>query len=397
MEKQIVSGYGHISNIGLSAKEALERLQSLNEKDILKLLPTHLDEDLLPKEIPLTLKETKSVDAKYFYNKNSELLIGAAKEAIDQAGLTVDDLRSKRVGVCIGTTSGSNISVPSFADEYYGGLSPHPRPFIDYYFNNPAMLLREVFKMKGPVRVLNNACTSGTDAIGVGKEWLENEVCDIAIVGGVDSILKNVYFGFRSLKLFSSTHIRPFSKERDGLVLGEGAGVLVLENLKSVYKRNKEPLCEVLSYGMGSDAYHPTSPHPDAIGLDRAVTVALSKAKLNVSEVDLINAHATGTENNDETEGRFLKNKFLETPIFATKSLTGHTLGAAGALEAIYGIMAMNSNFIPGSIGFESVDEKIGLKLNRETISQKSSNFVSTSLGFGGANSALILGHKNGI
>jgi 3-oxoacyl-(acyl-carrier-protein) synthase len=293
------------------------------------------------------------------------LALTAALEAINQAGLT--SLEGLRVGVCVGSTVGCTNYQETWQREYFDHKFPGGNPFA-----------------RGPVQMLSNACTSGADAIGVGANWLDADLCDLVLCGGTEEVLERIFYGFRSLMLVAPGPCQPFDVRRKGLNLGEGAGILVLEKFSSP----RPSRGELLGYGCGSDAYHPTSPDPEAGGLDRAV----AQTGADLRSVDFINAHATGTPHNDLAEGVWIRKNTPQARVVATKGYTGHTLGAAGAIEAILTLMSLESGKLPVSRGFGEIDPDIGIEPTRAVEAGHYKSALSLSLGFGGINSALHLG-----
>jgi 3-oxoacyl-(acyl-carrier-protein) synthase len=316
------------------------------------------------------------------------LALLAVEDALDSAGLEAADLRRLRVGICLGSTTGGSNYQEAFATTYNTGKLPDPAPLMDYFRNNSAQFLARELGLRGPVQLVNNACTSGADAIGIGASWLDAGLCDVVLCGGTEVILLKICYGFRSLLLCSDRPCRPFDRCRDGLTLGEGAGVLVLERAGSP----RAPLATMLGYGCGNDAYHPTAPHPEARGLALATRSALAQAGLPAGAVDFINVHGTATRHNDLAEGKFIAANLPRARVVATKGITGHTLGAAGGLEAAFTVLSLAQGRLPASRGFDEVDPDIGVTPTRTPEAGDYKCALSFSLGFGGINSVLCFG-----
>jgi 3-oxoacyl-(acyl-carrier-protein) synthase len=297
-------------------------------------------------------------------------------------------LRAARVGVCLGSTVGGTNYHDDFMRAYFTDQLPDAAPLFEFYQTNSAQFLSRHLGLRGPALVLNNACTSGADAIGVGSGWIEHDLCDIVICGGTETILENVRLGFRSLLLCSSTTCKPFDRHRDGLVLGEGAGILVLE--KSTSPRKAQAL--LLGHGTACDAWHATAPHPQARGLNQAVMLALRNKDSALRSVDFINAHGTATPSSDLAEGRWILSHAPDARIVATKGYTGHTLGAAGGIEAVFTVLSLRDGKIPASQGFSQTDPEIGITPTQTVETGNYRSALSLSLGFGGTNSALLFG-----
>jgi 3-oxoacyl-(acyl-carrier-protein) synthase len=323
--------------------------------------------------------------------RTSKFALQAANEALDQAGLDPDYLKSKKVGVCIGTTVGCTLNNEPFYRDYKKNIYPAIDAIDRYLTNNPAVFITRKFNLKGPVATIANACSSGTDAIGMAKSWIEKGYCDIAIAGGADELSRITYLGFISLLISSIEACRPFDKNRKGLNLGEGAGIIILEGAESVRERQAKSLASVCGFGTFADAYHPTAPHPEGIGLGRAIRQALEQANITVEKIGFVNAHGTSTPNNDEVEGQVITKIFGDNiPVVSTKGYTGHTLGAAGGIEAVFSIRALRDQKLPATPGFEEFDPGCTLAPTIENTAVKAEYGISNSLAFGGNNSALV-------
>lgn len=388
MARQFIAGIGQISNLGRNVEEARRVFQNPSLENLATLPLGHLESAEFPYEekmFPVLSAELNPL--KGALSLANRMALKAATEAVESSGLEPNDFSSLRVGVCVGSTGAATVSNHAFSVRHNGGAETDFSPFTLSTLNNPAQLIASHFGVTGPISTIDNACTSGTDAIGQGYEWLMRDKCDLVIVGGTDTVLENIYFGFRSLDLLAKTESRPFDKDRSGLVLGNAAGFLVLGKEGCLPEESWK--AEVVGFGMGGDAHHSTTPHPHARGLSLAVNTALKDIKKE--SVSLINAHGTGTLNNDEIEGRYLIQNFPSAKVFGTKGYTGHTLGAAGALEAIWGVICFQDGVVPKTLGFENVDTEITLTPTSEKIPFDDEYFLSTSLGFGGVNSALLL------
>ncbi|MDF1578955.1 MAG: beta-ketoacyl-[acyl-carrier-protein] synthase family protein [Desulfobulbales bacterium] len=324
------------------------------------------------------------------------LACSAAAEALEQAGVSVDYLRSVRVGIVMGTTVGCTFHNEEYYAAWRNGLEPDLDPVRFYLAGNVASALHRLLGTSGPSAVITNACASGTDAIGVARNWLATGQCDIAIAGGADELSRVAYNGFVSLMLADKEPCRPFSMDRKGLNLGEGAGVLVLEREETSGRRQCRPLGWVRGYGCAADAWHPTAPHPEGRGLKAALRQALRDCG-NPEEIPvLINAHGTGTKANDLAETAALAEIFAgpeKPPVVSTKGITGHTLGAAGGLEAIFTLMALRAGHTPGSVGCLSADPELSLPVLTQNDQRQLTGTwgISQSLAFGGGNSVLVL------
>lgn len=329
-------------------------------------------------------------------NRTIRLGLVAILEGLERSGLSLQDLRNKRVGVALGTTVGCTFHNEEYYTRWRDGENPEPQPLYTYLTSNLAERIQAILGVSGPSLVITNACASGTDAIGIAKTWLQYDKCDIAIAGGADELSRVACHGFKSLMLYSGKSCTPFDVNREGLNLGEGAGVLIMERQEENDRAGRPCWGRVCGYGIGGDAHHPTAPHPEGRGLQRAVRDALKDSGRDANDIALINAHGTGTPANDRAETHAISAlgfNQARTAVVSTKGYTGHTLGAAGGVEAVYALIALNTGEVSGSGGCNEVDPALEFPVLK--MSEKKglcSNIgMSLSLAFGGSNSALVL------
>jgi 3-oxoacyl-[acyl-carrier-protein] synthase-1/3-oxoacyl-[acyl-carrier-protein] synthase II len=322
----------------------------------------------------------------------AELALTAATQAIENASWNREALKNRRVGVCIGTTVGSSMNNEEFYRLYRSGENPDMGPISRFLSSNPAQVIAEEFGLTGPRQTVVNACSSGTDAIGLGAFWIRSGMCDVVLAGGADELCRVTYNGFISLMITDEAPSRPFDADRKGLNLGEGAAIVVLEAADSCRSRKHPCRAAVLSYGSACDAYHLTSPAPDGRGLIQALNAAIDRCVHSPADVAFINAHGTGTPDNDRIESLVLHKMFPDVPFLSTKGCTGHTLGAAGAIEAAFTIAFLEAGKIPASIGFENPDPQLTAKPVRRKTEINGPIAITQSLAFGGNNSVLIFG-----
>ena len=326
----------------------------------------------------------------------AKFALAAVAEALDNAGLNRKMLQDKRVGVCVGTTVGSSMNNEEFYRDYRSSGRPPMDAITRFLNSNPAQVIADRYGVVGPCQTIVNACSSGTDAIGLGAAWIRSGFCDVVIAGGADELCRVTYNGFISLMITDESPCRPFDVDRKGLNLGEGAAMLVLESKAHCRKRNQRRHAMLLSYGSACDAYHLTAPAPDGGGLKRAITAALSRCPEPVDNLAFINAHGTGTPDNDRVESQVLHQLLAGVPYLSTKGYTGHTLGAAGAIEAAFTIACLEVGKIPASAGFESPDPELpATPVQRET-PVNGTLAISQSLAFGGNNAVVIFGKGDG-
>ena len=324
--------------------------------------------------------------------RTSALGVHAAREALADAGLDRDVLRALSVGVCVGTTVGCVMSEDHFCRMCLAGRDPDMEPVRRTLRNNPADVIARTFGLSGPRQTIVNACSSGTDALGIAGSWIRAGLCDVAIAGGADGLDRIAYIGFISLMITDDAPCKPFDVNRKGLNLGEGAAMLVLESEAVRRRRDKRARSFLLGYGSAADAYHPTAPRPDGAGLKRAIAEALVSSGAQARDVAFVNAHGTGTPDNDRVESLVLAEVLPGVPYFSTKGQTGHTLGAAGAIEAVFTAACLELGKVPASAGFATPDPAIPNLPVLDVRSVSGSLALSQSLAFGGNNSVVVIG-----
>lgn len=322
-------------------------------------------------------------------SRTVRLAVCAAMEALADAGIDPERLHESRVGVCLGTSVGTALEFFDYYKSHRAGREDSLDVIHRYLVSNPSLALARILRLRGPVQTIANACSSGADAIGMGAQWIRNGSCDVVLCGGTDGLAQVIYYGFSSLQLLSPDPCLPFDRRRKGLNLGEGAGVMVLES--GTRLRGREPLGRVRGYGTCTDAYHLTAPHPEARGLIRALEQALAQAEASPGDIAFINAHGTATPANDAAEGRFFHTRFPRTPFIATKGCTGHTLGAAGAVEAVFTLAHLRQGRLPATPGFAESDPELGVAPVSAPVSVSGTLAMTQSLAFGGNNSVLLL------
>lgn len=388
-----VTGLGCLCAAGLDFPACLSRIFS---RDITPAKPGRFHTDHL-NSYPVFELPRGLFDQENSYRENRHTLtvlyaLRAAEEALTHAGWEARDLRGLKVGVCIGTTVGSTLNNENFYREYLAGNQPDLEPVCKYLKNNPASVVVEEFGLDGPCQTVVNACSSGTDAIGIAAGWIRGGVCDLVIAGGTDELCRVTYNGFASLKIMDVSPCRPFDSSRNGLNLGEGAGIMILESsfLRSLKK--KDISGHILGYGLSCDAHHLTAPHPEGAGLFRALTQALRLSETTSSQIAFVNAHGTGTKDNDRVEDMVLGQVLPNVPFLSTKGFTGHTLGAAGGIEAVLTLGCLNLGCIPGSAGFNLADQEFTASPVRTRTQIDGDLAISQSLAFGGNNAVLVLG-----
>jgi 3-oxoacyl-[acyl-carrier-protein] synthase II len=293
----------------------------------------------------------------------------------------------------IGTTSGGM----SFGENYYRALHQHrshqhsPGWLASYPPQKPVIDAQFAFGISAPCQIIANACASGTNAIGHAFECVRSGEYQRVLSGGYDAISELVFVGFDSLQASTPEKCRPFDRDRSGMVLGEGAAVLALENFESACARGARIFGEIIGYGISTDNHHLTQPDPSGSGPLRAMQQALQDADIPAEQVDYINAHGTATTFNDAAEGKAIADLFNDVPVSSTKSMIGHSLGAAGAIEAFISLLALQAQLLPPNINFRNPDQDLDLNvIANESRHEKVDIVLSNSFGFGGTNASIL-------
>jgi 3-oxoacyl-(acyl-carrier-protein) synthase len=295
----------------------------------------------------------------------------------------------------MGTTVASQLNALEFY-KAYRETGAAPMTAVDRFLKgNLAEYIARRIGARGPQMSVVNACSSSTDAVGVALSWLKSGICDIALAGGSDELNHVPYCGFSSLGIANPGLCAPFDRDRQGLNLGEGAGILVMERAETARARGASSSLFLAGYGSSSDAYHLTAPSPQGVGLKAAIRCALAEARIEPGMVGFVNAHGTGTHDNDQVEGTTLAEIFGPgIKMLSTKGFTGHTLGAAGGIEAVLTAAGLRAGWVPASPGFRNKDDAIPLEPVREKTTVDGRFAVSTSLAFGGTNAAIVIGRE---
>lgn len=334
-----------------------------------------------------------------------QFAIAGAKQAIESSGLDLDKEDRNRMGVIIGAGIGSLYTIE---EEYKILLSKGPSrlsPFLIpmLIVNEASGLVGIIHGLKGPNFCVATACASGSHAIGEAYRTILYGDADVMLTGGTEScVVATAVGGFCALKALSTRNndpqraSRPFDRDRDGFVMAEGCGLVVLESLEHAQKRNAQIIAEIVGFGMSCDAYHITAPDPDGQGAAQAMIVSMKDARMNPEEISYINAHGTSTKLNDKIETLSVKKAFGEhakkVMVSSTKSMTGHLLGAAGGVEFVVCCLAIKDGVVPPTINYEHPDAECDLDYV-PNIARKTdvSACMSNSLGFGGHNASLVV------
>lgn len=391
LQRVDVTGIGCISAAGRNLNECMK---TMFEEKRNPTLPTRF-KGLETSEYPVFEIPDHFLEKTPYDDDNAlatcRLAMIAFLEAMTDAGLSFEEFRGKQVGVCIGSNVASAMSsIPIYCGQGSDRqivISPQQR----FLLSDPSNYLASRFHFNGPCQTIVNACSSGTDAMGIAASWIRSGRCDIVVCGGSDECYQITYNGFISLMICDKNPCRPFDRNRNGLNLGEGAAMFILESDAHRRARKAIPKGQVAGYGTAADADHFTSPRFDGLGLKIAVKSALDAAGLQPEDISFINAHGTGTRGNDEVEAGLFHDWFNGIPFISTKGYVGHTLGASGAIEAAFTLASLNMGYIPASIGFSEPDPELNVvPVNRQT-PVHGTYALSQTLAFGGNNSVIIL------
>tara|TARA_Y100001960_G_C14752005_1_gene869019 strand:+ start:646 stop:1887 length:1242 start_codon:yes stop_codon:yes gene_type:complete len=405
-DRVVVTGIGLVTPVGLNSESTWNSLvEGRSGIDYISLFDAEGYESRIAGEVDnfdasaaLGRKEAKRLD------RFSQFACVAALEALEHANLNMEKENADRVGVLIGSGVGGIITI---SDQHKILLKRGPKrvsPFLvpmmlgDMASGQVSMMIGA----KGPNFSTVSACATGADSIGEALEMIRRGRADVVIAGGTEAAICEIgVAGFNSCMALSTRNedpqgaSRPFDSDRDGFVLGEGAGLLVLESLEHAEKRGANILAEMSGYGASSDAHHVTQPHPDGEGAARAMKWAIEDAGITPDKVDYINAHGTSTPLNDKYETIAMKRMYgdhaYNLAISSTKSMTGHLLGAAGAIEAAFTVLAIKNDIVPPTINIENPDPDCDLNYIPNTAKKQPVNVaMSNSLGFGGHNASLV-------
>ena len=379
---------GAVSSPGISTAETLASFRAARSRPgRLTLFESPLDDPVF---------EATGFEASHPYSdgvRTRELASHAAREALADAALDPGSLARARLGVCLGTTVASQLNDLDFYRNFKTSGNAPMTPVMRYLKGNLAEAVAADMGIQAITATVTNACSSGADAIALGAQWIDAGLCDIVLAGGADELNRVPLCGFHALGLSSPLPCTPFDKQRRGLNLGEGAGIVVLESPAHALARGYKPDIALYGHGTACDAHHLTAPHPGGRGLLAALRRSLDHAGLRPEDIAFVNAHGTGTQDNDLIEGQALAAVFGHSlRVLSTKGYTGHTLGAAGGLEAVFTALALREGWLPPSTGFGEQDERIPITPLREHTKIHGRFAISTSLAFGGNNTALLIG-----
>lgn len=407
MKRVVITGIGAITPIGigkdnfwnslLDGKSGIGPITKFNAENHDARIAAEV-KDFDPHDF-LDKKEAKRMD------RFSQFAVAATKLALEDGSINLDELNRERIGAIIGSGIGGietlENEVVKYTEKGPNRVSPL---FIPMMISNMAAgQVSMNFGLKGSSMTLTTACASATHAIGESFRMIKHGYMDMVVTGGTEASITPVAIaGFCSMKALSTNNeepskaCRPFDKDRSGFIMGEGSGIVILEDLEHALNRGATIYAEVVGYGSTSDAFHITQPDPEANGARNAMRLALEEGSVDYKEIGYINAHGTSTYFNDKLETLAIKALFkehaYELNVSSTKSMTGHLLGAAGGIEAIATSLALMTGKIPPTINYETPDEECDLNYTPNKYVEKDINYaMSNSLGFGGHNACILL------
>jgi 3-oxoacyl-[acyl-carrier-protein] synthase II len=405
-KRVVVTGIGMITPVGLDTESSWEGL--INGKSGIGPI-TQFDDKAIPTQIAgeihgfdpekyIEPKEIKKMD------RFIHLAVAASQMAMDDSGLRITPENAERIGVIVSAGMGGLPAIERVHDTYrekgFRRVTPFFIPMT--IINEAAGILSIRYGAKGPNLSIVTACATGTHSIGDAFKWIQRGEADAMIAGGTESCICPLGVGgFNAMKALSTRNdephraSRPFDAERDGFVMGEGAGIVVLEEMESAVKRGARIYAEVIGYGASGDAYHITAPAPNGDGAARCMKMAIRDSGVSPADMGYINAHGTSTKFGDELETTAIKTVFgnhaYKLAVSSTKSMTGHLLGAAGGVEAVVSVLALDRGILPPTINLENPDPECDLDFVPNKARQKQVDVaMSNSFGFGGTNACLI-------
>ncbi|MDB5729045.1 MAG: 3-oxoacyl-ACP synthase [Noviherbaspirillum sp.] len=397
MNPLLLSHFSAVSCIGRGLAQTLESLRARRSG------LTHCDFDTVDLDtyigaVPGLDEIALRADVREYDCRNNRLLQLALEQDgfADAVAAAAAKYGAGRVGLFLGTSTSGILQTELAYRERDAGSGALPQSFVyrtSHSTFSAADFAQRYLRLGGPAAVVSSACSSSAKVFASARRMIEAGMIDAAVVGGVDTLCLTTLYGFNSLGLTSTQPCKPYAADRSGISIGEGAAVALLERAPRSLDADA-----VLVTGIGesSDAYHMSSPHPEGVGAKIAMQNALAAAQLEPGQIDYINLHGTATQNNDASEGKAVLALFgTSTPCSSTKGATGHTLGAAGGLEAVICALALRHGFMPAGVNTARLDPELPLDYLLDTREQRIDRVLSNSFGFGGTNCSLVFSRAN--
>ncbi len=393
----VVTGLGVVSSVGIGKDEfwqsiingrsGISKVTSFDTRDFRCHYGGEI-KNFAPEEFISRKKQQ-------FLGRTSQLAIAATSLALKDTGLLMENINKERTGVFIGTTMGEK-PLEEFIDVWVkkGVDQISKMTILQSSPNNISTNIANYFKLQGPNYLIPTACAAGNYAIGYGFDLIKKGDLDYVVVGGADAFSKLAFTGFQRVYAMAPEKCQPFDKNRKGMMVSEGAGILILESLESALRRDAVIYAEIAGYGISCDAFHITTPKLE--GIEKAMRKALKEADITAKEVDYICAHGTGTLGNDKTECAAIKKVFngnsKTIPVSSIKSMLGHPMGAASAIEAITCCLTVKENIIPPTMNFETLDPQCDIDCVPNKARRKRVNIaLNNGFAFGGNNSCVVI------
>jgi 3-oxoacyl-[acyl-carrier-protein] synthase II len=400
----VVTGIGVVSPIGIGKEEFVQALKS-GKSGIDNV--TYFDVSKVKSKLGYLVEEfnINSIDKDFLKNcdglelneRSFMFALHAVLQALSDAQIDLIKYDKNRVSINMGASLAGN----NFLECYIRGIRNNENPdpkLLMYGVGNIHTFLSRMLGVCGIGTTVSTACASGGNSIGIGFDLIKKGIIDMAIVGGTDCFTSLVHGGFNALQALDEESCRPFSKDRAGTILAEGAGVLILEDLEVAIQRNAPIYAEILGYAISNDAYHITAPDPTGQGAMNVMESAINNSNIHKKDINYINTHGTGTPTNDSTEVKAIKNLFGEhlsnVYVNSNKSQFGHLLAAAGSMEAVATVLQIHHQFISPTINVKKadlIDDEVNFIIG-ESISESIKVGISNSFGFGGNNTCLVMG-----
>ncbi|GCE14922.1 beta-ketoacyl-[acyl-carrier-protein] synthase family protein [Tengunoibacter tsumagoiensis] len=402
----VVTGMGAVTSLGTSVEAlwagiksgqvGIRPVQNLPMDSYLTSLGGEVQEKVASgKTYPLCITHGDLVSAAN--ERVLEFALQAGEEACDASGKSLQNIPAERWGVVIGTCMGGLSSASQWYKAYLDGVSASPECLLLFPPQSLAEIIGSVFGVKGPIISLSTACAAGANAIGYAADLIRSGQADVVLAGGTDALSDVTFAGFHALESLSPRPAAPYSRNRQGLSLGEGSGMLVLMRADLAEQLGVPMLAEILGYGLSADGYHPTAPDPYGRGAKRAIQAALKVSGVLAEQVQYVNGHGTGTAKNDSAETKAIRLALgaaaEQVKVSSSKSMIGHLLGAAGTVESIIAIKALQEQLAPPTANYDSVDPECDLDyVPNVSLPLPMNVAISNNFAFGGNNACLVLG-----